>query len=78
MHESHIHVNKRPYIIPDTMSLSAGNVGNHSKCIGAKDNFLNITVTVHTLRSTINKWALIKMKSFCIVRIFSIKQNCGL
>ena len=32
---------------------------------GTGDNFLNKTPLVQALRSTINKWDLIKLKSFC-------------
>ena len=40
-------------------------MGNCLEHIGTGDNFLNRTPTAQTLRSTINKWDLIKLKSFC-------------
>ena len=33
--------------------------------IGTGDHFLNITPVAQTLRETINKWDLLKLKSFC-------------
>ena len=33
--------------------------------IGTRGNFLNRTLVAHTLRSRIDKWALIKLESFC-------------
>jgi hypothetical protein len=33
--------------------------------IGTRENFLNRTPMAHALRSTINKWDLIKLQSFC-------------
>jgi hypothetical protein len=35
------------------------------KCFGIGDNFLDRTSTDQALRSTINKWDLMKLKSFC-------------
>ena len=32
---------------------------------GTGDHFLNITPVAQTLRETINKWDLLKLKSFC-------------
>jgi hypothetical protein len=38
--------------------------GNNFECIDTGDNFLNRTPTAQALRSTINKWDLMKLKSF--------------
>ena len=35
------------------------------ECIGTGNHFLNITPVAQTLRETINKWDLLKLKSFC-------------
>ena len=40
-------------------------LGNCLKHIGTGNNFLNRTPIAYTLRSTINKWDLIKLKRFC-------------
>jgi hypothetical protein len=40
-------------------------MGNCLEHIGTGDNFLNRTPTAQTLRSTINKWDLMKLKGFC-------------
>jgi hypothetical protein len=39
-------------------------LGNSLECTGKGDNFLNRTPIAQALRSTINKWDLIKLKSF--------------
>ena len=36
--------------------------------IGIGDNFLNRTPMVHALRSTIDKWDLMKLECFCIAK----------
>jgi hypothetical protein len=36
--------------------------------IDTRDNFLNRTSMAYTLRSTIDKWDLMKLKSFCKVK----------
>jgi hypothetical protein len=40
-------------------------VRNSLECIGTGDNFLNKTPLALALRSTIDKWDLMKLKSFC-------------
>ena len=35
------------------------------KCIGTGDSFPKRTPTAQALRSTINKWDLMKLKTFC-------------
>jgi hypothetical protein len=40
-------------------------VGNSFEYIGAGSNFLNRTPMVQALRSLIDKWDLMKLKSFC-------------
>jgi hypothetical protein len=40
-------------------------LGKNLKLIGIGEIFLNRTLMVHPLRSTINKWDLMKLKTFC-------------
>jgi hypothetical protein len=40
-------------------------VGYSLECIGTGQHFLNTTPIVQTLRLTINKWDLMKLKRFC-------------
>ena len=40
-------------------------MGNTFECIGTGDHFLNITTEAQTLRETIKKWDVLKLKSFC-------------
>ena len=40
-------------------------MGNNLERLGSGDNFLNRTPMAQALRSTIDKWDLMKLKSFC-------------
>jgi hypothetical protein len=53
------------YIKPDTPKLIEKKVGNSLKCSGTGEIFLNRTPIAQILRSTIDKWDLMKLKSFC-------------
>jgi hypothetical protein len=50
---------------PDTLNLIEHNVGNNLELVGTGDNFLNRTPIAQTLKSRIDKWDLMKLKSFC-------------
>lgn len=52
-------------IKPDTLNLAEQKVGSSPEHIGTGDNFLNSTPMAQALRSTIDKWDFIKLKSFC-------------
>ena len=52
-------------IKPDTLNLLEEKVGNAFECIGTGDNFLNRTPMAQALRSTIGKWDLVILQSFC-------------
>ena len=52
-------------IKPVTLNLIEEKVGSTLECIGTGNHFLNRTPTAQTLRETINKWDLLKLKSFC-------------
>ena len=47
-----------------TVTLTEEKVGGH-QYTGTEDHFLNITLVAQTLRATINKWNLLKLRSFC-------------
>ena len=51
-------------------------VGSTLEFIGTGDHFLNRTLAAQTLRETINKWDLLKLKSFCKAKdmVNKIKQ----
>ena len=49
----------------DKMNLIAEKVGKNLEYIGTGENFLNRTPMAYALRSRIDKWDLIKLKSFC-------------
>jgi hypothetical protein len=51
---------------PDMLDLREENEGNSLKLIGGGEgDFLKITPMAQGLRSRIDKWDLIKLKSFC-------------
>jgi hypothetical protein len=52
-------------IKPDILNIIEQKVGNTLKCICTGDNFLNITPMAQTLRSTIDRWDLMKLQNFC-------------
>ena len=50
---------------PDTLNLIEEKVGKSLEFMGTGEHFLNRTPMVYALRSTIDKWDLIKLQSFC-------------
>ena len=40
------------------------------------DHFLNITPVAQTVRATINKWDLVKLRSFCTAKETVTKTKC--
>ena len=58
----------------EIMKLTEEKVGNILKHTDTGDYFLNRTLIVQTLKSTINKWDFMKLKSFCKAKI-SIGQQ---
>ena len=50
---------------PTTLNLIEEKVGSSLQCRGTGDHFLNIIPVAQTLRATINKWDLLKLRSFC-------------
>jgi hypothetical protein len=53
------------HIKPDTLKLIEEKVGKSLKHMGAGEKFLNRTPMAYALRSTVNKWDLIKLQIFC-------------
>jgi hypothetical protein len=52
-------------IRPQTLKLIQETVGNTLELVGIGKNFLNETPAAQQLRDSIDKWDLIKLKSFC-------------
>ena len=52
-------------INPVALSLLEEKVGSNLECFGTEDYFLNITPVAQTPKATINKWDLLKLRSFC-------------
>jgi hypothetical protein len=53
------------YIKPETLKLIEEKVGKSLKDMGTGERFLNRTAMACAARSRIDKWALIKLQSFC-------------
>jgi hypothetical protein len=52
----------------DTLNLLEQKVRNNLGLTGTGDSFLNRTLIAQTLTSTIDKWDLMKLKSFCTAK----------
>jgi hypothetical protein len=55
-------------IKPDKVNLIEEKVGKGLKGISIREIFLNRTTMAQALRSTIDKWNVMKLKSFCKVK----------
>ena len=53
---------------PATLNLIEKKVGSTLERIGTGNHFLNRSPAAQTLRETINKWDLLKLKTFCKAR----------
>jgi hypothetical protein len=62
----------------DTLNLIEQKVRDSLELMGTGDNFLNRTPMAQAVRSTIDKWDLIKLKSFVRQRTQSIGQSGSL
>jgi cytochrome c2 len=60
---------------PHILTLIEEKVGNSLKCIGTGKDFLNGSSMAQALRSTINVWDLMKLKSFCKAKDTVSKTN---
>ena len=60
-------------INPVTLNLVEGRVGSSLKYMDREDHFLKITPVAQTLRTTINRWNLLKLR-----RTQSLRQNGSL
>ena len=63
-------------IKPDTLKLIEEILGKNLEFIGIGGNFLNRTPMAHALRSTIDKWDLLKLESFCKAKDIVDKTIC--
>ena len=59
---------KNLHIKPDTPNLIEEKVGKSLEHMGTGNNFPSRTPMAYALRSRIDKWDLIKLKSFCKVK----------
>ena len=61
----------------DRINIIEGKMENTLQCIDTEDIFLNRTMA-HVLRSTIDKWHLMKLQSFCKAMDTVNRTNCHL
>ena len=52
-------------IYPVTLNLTEEEMRRINEIMGTGDHFLNVTPVAQTLRAPINKWDLLKLRSFC-------------
>jgi hypothetical protein len=62
-------------IKPDTLSIIEEKVGKSLELIGTGGNFLNRTPMASAIRSTIDKWDLTELESFCKAKDIVGKTN---
>jgi hypothetical protein len=62
-------------IKPDTLNIIEEKVGKSLDLNGTGGNFLNITPMAHALRSTIDKWDLMKLEDYCKAKDIVDKTN---
>jgi hypothetical protein len=62
----------------DILNLLEEKLGKRLENIGMGENFLNTTSMAQSLRSTIDKWDLIKLQSFCKAKdtVIRTKWQC--
>ena len=63
MHKTQVQIELN--IKPATLNLIEEKVGSTLEHIGTGDHYLNIALVAQTLRETINKWDLLKLKISC-------------
>ena len=68
LHEIQVPMDQRPQHKIQHTNYNMRVSGEQNENIGIGDNFLNRTVTDQSLRSTINEWNFMKLKSFCKAR----------
>ena len=65
-------------IKPNTLNLIEEKVGKSLELIGTGGNFLKRTPMAHALRSRIDKWNLLKLKSLCKAKDIANKKISNL
>ena len=58
-----------------TLNLIEEKVGSCLQDMGTGDHFLGRTLVAQTIRATINKWNLLKLRSFCKAKDTVIKTK---
>jgi hypothetical protein len=66
---------KELHIKPETLKFIEEKVGKRLKDMGTEEKFLNRTAMACAIRSRIDKWALIKLQSFCRAKVMFNKAK---
>ena len=75
MYKTQVQMDQNVNIKPTTLNLIEEKGGSTLEFIGTGDHFLNITPVAQTLREIINKWDLLKLRSFCKAKDTVNKTN---
>jgi hypothetical protein len=65
LYKTQVQADQRPQQRKDRLNLIKEKVGNSLEFIGTENNFLNRAQIAQALRSAINKWDRMNLKSFC-------------
>jgi hypothetical protein len=75
LYKAQVQVVQNFNIKPGTLNLIEKKVGKSLELIGIVVHFLNRTPMAQALRSTIDKWDLMKLESFCKAKDIVNKTN---
>ena len=78
MHKTHFQEDQDLNIKMYTLNLTEMKVVNSYERIGTGENFLNRTPQAEVLRSTTDKWNLMKLNSFCTAMDTISRTNISL
>ena len=65
MHKTQVQIDQRPQYKASHTEPYRREMGNTLEHIGTGDHFLNIISVAQTLGETVNKWDILKLRSFC-------------
>ena len=65
MYKTQVQMDKRPQCKSDHTGPDRRESGNSLQCMGTGDHYLYITPVDQALRAAIDKWGLLKLRSFC-------------
>ena len=76
LHKAQVQVDEGPKHKAETLNQIEKKLGKSLALMGTGTNFLNRTPVSHSLRSRIDKWDHIKLKSFYMAQDILNRKNC--